>query len=303
MSQSPEEFTLGVEEEYQLIDPATRALRTRGDRVLSQAHAALGNDVQPELQRAQLETVSPVCHSLADVRAALMRARRAVIAAAATEGTQVAAVGTHPFSHWDDQEITPKARYQGIAEEYQQLAREQLVCGCHVHVGLHDREAAIQVLNRARVWLAPLLALTANSPFWLGADTGYASYRTQLWGRFPLAGQPYVFASRVDYDAVVRALVATGSIEDATKIYWDIRLPEHIDTVEVRVTDVCLSINEAVMVAGLVRALVRTCYEQAQRGEPFPAVRPELLRAARQWAARSSSGRVSGNGSPRWACS
>jgi carboxylate-amine ligase len=159
-----------------------------------------------------------------------------------------------------------------------------------VHVGLHDREAAIHVLNRARIWLAPLLALAANSPFWLGSDTGYASYRTQLWGRFPMAGQPALFASRAEYDALVRALVATDSIEDATKIYWDIRLPEHIDTVEMRVTDVCLTVDEAVMVAGLARALVRTCYERAQRDEPFPAARPELLHPAHWRAARYGLG-------------
>ena len=214
-----ETFTLGVEEEYQLVDPVTRALKPRGDRVLGQAQRTLGDAVQPELLRAQLEAVSPVCHTLADVRAALRHARRTVIAGAAADGNQIAAAGTHPFSHWDAQEITPKARYQGIADEYQQLAREQVVCGCHVHVGLHDRDAAIHVLNRARIWLAPLLALAANSPFWLGSDTGYASYRTQLWGRFPMAGQPALFGSRADYDALVRALVATGSIEDATKIY------------------------------------------------------------------------------------
>ncbi len=286
MLQPTERFTLGIEEEYQLIDPVTRALRPRAHRVLPQAQRALGDAVQPELLLAQIETVSPVCHTLADVRAALVHARRTVIAAAATDGQQIAASGTHPFAHWEEQQITPKERYQGIADTYQQLAREQLVCGCHVHVGLHDRDAAVEVLNRARVWLAPMLALAANSPFWLGEDTGYASYRTQLWGRFPMAGQPALFASRAEYDALIRALIATGSIEDATKIYWDVRLPEHIDTVEVRVTDMCLTIDEAVMVAGLARALVCTCYEHAQRGEPYPAARPELLRAAHWRAAR-----------------
>ncbi len=117
----------------------------------------------------------------------------------------------------------------------------------------------MEVMNRTRVWLAALLALTANSPFWLGSDTGYASFRTELWTRFPTAGPPQLFASRAEYEALVRALVATGSIEDATKIYWDVRLPERVETVEFRVTDVCMTIDEAVMVAGLVRGLVRTC--------------------------------------------
>ena len=281
-----EAFTIGVEEEYQVIDAATRELRPHADRILPQAQQVLGEEVQPELYLSQIETATPVCQTLTEVRAELVRLRRAVIVAAAQDGNLIAAAGTHPFSHWESQQITPKARYKGIAQDYRQLASELVIFGCHVHVGLSDREAAIQVMNRARVWLAPILALAANSPFWLGADTGYASFRTELWNRFPMAGPPHLFESRAEHDALVRALVATGSIEDATKIYWDIRLPERVQTVEFRVADVCMTIDEAVMVAGLVRALVQTCYERAQRDEPFPAARPELLRAAHWRAAR-----------------
>ncbi len=286
MSPQTEAFTIGIEEEYQIVDPVTRGLRPRAEHVLSHAQRALGDEAQPELKLSQIETATAVCGTLAEGRAALVRARRAMNEAAAADGGRIAAAGTHPFSHPTEQQVTPKARYQGILADYQQLARELVIFGCHVHVGLSDREAAIQVMNRARVWLAPLLALTANSPFWLGEDTGYASYRTELWVRFPLAGPPLLFASRAEYDALVRALVATGSIEDATKIYWDVRLPERVETVEFRVADVCLTIDEAVMVAGLSRALVRACHERAARDEPFPAARPELLRAAHWRAAR-----------------
>jgi carboxylate-amine ligase len=286
MSPQAETFTIGVEEEYQLIDPVTRGLRPHAERVLPAAQEAVGDEVRPELQLSQLEAVTPVCHTLADVRAELVRLRRAVIAAAARDGGRVAAAGTHPFSHWREQPITPKARYQGLAADYQQLVRELVIFGCHVHVGLGDREAAIRVMNRARPWLAPLLALAANSPFWLGADTGYASFPTELWGRFPLAGPPLPFASRAEHDALVRALVATGSIADATNVYWDVRLPEKSETIEFRVADICPTIDEMVMLAGLKRALVRTCHERALRDEPFPVVRPELLRAAHWRAAR-----------------
>jgi carboxylate-amine ligase len=141
-------------------------------------------------------------------------------------------------------------------------------------------------MNRARVWLAPLLALSANSPFWLGTDTGYASYRTEIWGRWPLSGVPDIFESHAEYKALVEALVATKSVEEATKIYWDVRLSERYPTIEFRVTDVCMTVDEAVMVAGLVRALARTCHEQAIRDKPFVAARPELLRAAQWRAAR-----------------
>ncbi|HYN25234.1 MAG TPA: YbdK family carboxylate-amine ligase, partial [Pyrinomonadaceae bacterium] len=172
------------------------------------------------------------------------------------------------------------------AADYRQLAREQLIFGCHVHVGINDRETAIQVMNRSRLWLAPLLALAANSPFWLGVDTGYASFRTAMWRRWPMTGTPQVFASRADYDRLIAELVATKSISDATKIYWDVRPSARFETIEFRVTDVCLTVSEAVMIAGLSRALARTCAGEALRGDEFPYIRPEILRAAKWRAAR-----------------
>lgn len=283
---STEEFTIGVEEEYQIIDARTRELRPRAYHILPEAQAAVGDRVTPELYLSQIEIGTPVCRTLADVRAELVRLRREVIAAAEKDGNRIAAAGTHPFSHWESQQITPKGRYIGITQDYQQLAREQLIFGCHVHVGINDREAAIQVMNRARPWLAVMLALTANSPFWLGVDTGYASFRTEIWRRWPTAGTPHVFASRAEYDALVEALVQTESITDATKIYWDARLSARFETIEFRVTDVCMMVDEAVMAAGLARALARTCYTAAMRDEPFVDVRPELLRAAKWRAAR-----------------
>jgi carboxylate-amine ligase len=281
-----EEFTMGVEEEYQIVDAETRELRPRALRILPKARAAVGDQVTPELYLSQIEIGTPVCQSLAEVRSELIRLRREVGAAAEGEGSRIAAAGTHPFSHWEDQEVTPRKRYTGIAQEYEQLAREHLIYGCHVHVGIRDREAAIQTMNRARVWLAPLIALAANSPYWLGWDTGYASFRTEMWRRWPMSGTPQLFGSRAEYDALVEALVTTGSVGDATKIYWDLRPSARFETLEFRVTDVCLTVDEAVMVAGLARALARTCYGQEERGKPLAAVRPELLRAAKWRAAR-----------------
>ena len=171
-------------------------------------------------------------------------------------------------------------------DEFGLLAREHVIFGCHVHVGLADREAALATMNRARAWLSPLLALAANSPFWLGEETGYASYRTELWSRWPMAGPPLPFDSYAEYSGLLRTLVATGDLEDASRIYWDVRLPEKVPTIEFRVTDVCLSVDEAVMTAGLVRALARTCREAAERDEPFVPVRHEVLRVAHWHAAR-----------------
>jgi carboxylate-amine ligase len=286
MTLQKESFTIGVEEEYQIIHPTTRELCSRVQKVLPLAQRTLGEVAQPEAQQSQIEIATPICQTLADMRTALTDLRREVITAAAKDGNLIAAAGTHPFSHWQEQQITPKGRYQTLLQDYQQLTRELVIFGCHVHVGLSDREAAIRVMNRTRVWLAPLLALTANSPFWLGDETGYASYRTEIWSRWPIAGPPSLFESLGEYDALVDALVQTGSVEDATKIYWDVRLSERFETIEFRVTDVCMRVDEAVMVAGLVRALVQTCYEQALQDKPFPASRPELLRAAHWRAAR-----------------
>jgi carboxylate-amine ligase len=281
-----EAFSLGVEEELQIINPLTRGLESRAEHILAELTPTLGDEVRSELHLSMIETVTPICRSLAEVRAEITRLRREVMGAATRNGCRIASAGTHPFSCWPDQEITPKPRYQEIAWRYQQLANESVIFGCHVHVGINDRDMAVQVLNRARIWLAPLLALTANSPFWQGLDTGYASYRYEMWLNWPTAGPPNLFQSRADFDAMVRAMVATGGILDASNLYWDLRLPARFPTIEFRIMDACMTVDEVVMVAGLARALVLTCYEQALREAPFPAARTELLRAAHWRASR-----------------
>lgn len=280
------EFSIGVEEEYQIVDPSSRELRSRAGRVLPSARESVGEDVSNELFLSQIEVGTPVCQTLSEVRAELVRLRRAVIEAARRDGCRIAAAGTHPFSHWGDQELTPKERYRDLADDFQQLTREQLICGCHVHVGIADREAAIQVMNRARPWLATILALSANSPFWLGRDTGYASYRTELFGRFPMTGTPHPFESRAEYDDLVAALGAVGIIHDGSNIYWDARPSSHFETLEFRVADVCMRVDEAVMTASLTRSLARACHAHWRQGEPVEPVRPELLRAAAWQASR-----------------
>ncbi len=290
MASRAEDFTLGIEEEYFLVDAATRALGRGSEAVIDRARQAVGNQADHELQLSQVESVTPVCRTLAEVRGHLSRIRRELAAAAGAEGRRLVATGSHPFSHWDEDRITPKPAYLGLERDYQQVAREQLVCGSHVHVGIADPEMAVQVMNRMRLWLGPVLALSANSPFWLGADTGYASFRTEVWTRWPMAGIPEHFDSRAEYAAVVDTLLDTGAIDDPARIYWDVRLSARFPTVEVRVTDVCFSVDEAVMVAGLCRALARTCHDHAARGEPEPRPRHELLRAAKWRAARYGLG-------------
>ncbi|HEX7734747.1 MAG TPA: glutamate--cysteine ligase [Ktedonobacteraceae bacterium] len=286
MSRNADVFSIGVEEEFQIIDPQTYALDAGVEHILPQAREMLGDAVQYELILSQVEVATPICHTLAEVQTALIRQRHALIDAAEQAGKRIAAAGTHPFSPWYDQPITPKERYQVLVKDFQRLIKEQIIFGCHVHVGVSDGEIALEVMNRARLWLAPLLALSANSPFLDGADTQYASFRTGLWWTSPLSGPPPFFSSRSDHDAFVQSLVNSRGIEDITRVYWDIRLPERYETIEFRVMDVCMTVDEALMLAGLIRALVRTCCDEVYRNAPVPNVRAELLRVANWRAAR-----------------
>lgn len=281
------QFTVGVEEEYFIVDRETRAPRPDAEDLLARARERLGDQVHAELQLAQLEVSSAVCHTLAELRRDLIRLRQGVGTVAEDAGASIAAAGTHPFASWPEHgRITPSEPYLALERDYQQLAREQLICGCHVHVGIEDPEMAIQVLNRVRPWLSPLVALAANSPFWRGVDTGYASYRTEVWRRWPMAGTPEIFADRSEYDRLLDTLLATRSVDAPARVYFDVRPSARFATLEFRVTDVCMTVDEAVMVAGLVRGLAATCATQAAAGEPVLRPRAELLRAASWRAAR-----------------
>lgn len=278
--------TIGVEEEFLVVDGETGVLRPEGPALLPAARKEIGQDVHPELHSSQLEVNTAVGDSLADVRRDVECLRRGLAGVAAGRGYRLAATGTHPFSAWtDDPDVHPK--YDVVEEEYQQLAREQIICGVHVHVGIGDPELAITVVNGVGPWLSPIVALAANSPFWSGRDTGYASYRTELWRRWPMAGTPGPFVDRADYESLVETLFRTASIDDHARIYWDVRPSAKFPTVEFRVADVGLTVDDTVMVAGLVRGLAATV---AGEERPVPRVRPELLRAATWRAARYGIG-------------
>lgn len=269
------------------MDAGTGELRPVADEILPLAKEALGDQVEAELNRAQIETGTRVCATLAEVRAELERLRRRLREAAARAGCSVIASGTHPLAAPEDSEVNPaKERYRRLEREFQAVAREQLVNGCHVHVGIADRDEAVEVLARVRPWLATVVALAANSPFWIGADSGYASYRTEVWARWPLTGVPEPLGSRADYDGLVAALQAVEALPDATFLYWDVRPSARYETLEFRAADACLTVDDAVMVAGLWRAVARTAAEEARAGVPCPALRGELVDAARWRAAR-----------------
>ena len=280
-------FTIGVEEEYQIINPHTRELASRSNKLIDTNHASSqSQDLLYELHRCQVEIATGICHTLEDVRRELVQARRSAMVASQKHGLAIAAAGTHPFSKWQNQKVTPKDRYRSLDDVLKQLVREMVIFGCHVHVGIADREAAVEVVNRARLWLPTLLSLTANSPFWLGRDTGYHSYRMELWCRLPTAGPPPHFRNYDDYRDFIQQLITTDITDDPTKVYWDIRLSERFPTVEFRVADICGTVDEAVMFAGIVRALAQTCYRDFQLNRPYPEIRSELLKAAMWQAAR-----------------
>jgi glutamate---cysteine ligase / carboxylate-amine ligase len=281
------EFTLGVEEEFCIVDARTGALRPRAEEILPRAKRALGDQVEAELNRSQLETGTPVRETLGELRSDLEGLRKLLREAAGEVGCSVISSGTHPTAVAADSGVNPsKERYRRLEREFQAIAREQLVNGCHVHVGIADRDLAVDVLDRVRPWLPTVVALAANSPFWAGADSGYASYRTQVWSRWPLTGVPDRLASRAEFDQVVADLQAIDAISDATFLYWDVRPSARYETLELRVADACLRVDEAVMVAGLCRALVRTAATDAAGGVAPPCLRAELYEAARWRAAR-----------------
>lgn len=280
-------LTLGVEEEFFVVDAATGALVPRSHAVLPYARRTLGEAVASELNLCQVEVGTAVCKTLEEVRLELTRLRRELSAAAGEVGCGVAAVGTHPSGRWQDQQVDVGFdRYVRMEDVYQVVARQQVICGCHVHVGFPDRELAIATMNRARPWLPVLLALTANSPFWQAADSGYASYRLQVWQRWPTSGMPPRLASAADFDQLVEDLKSVEAIEDATFIYWYARPSVRYPTLEFRACDVCPTVDDAVAVAGLTRALAWTCANEAVDARPDQDCRREVLEAAMWRAAR-----------------
>ncbi|GGZ91619.1 glutamate--cysteine ligase [Streptomyces echinoruber] len=285
--------TLGVEEEYLLIDPVTGRLVAQSVKVRAAAGLepfVAAHEIQAELLQAQVEVATPVCATLAEVGGHLLRLRHAVSEAAEAHGCRLAAGGTPALGQGLPVPVTEHVRYRAMQRQAPQLVAEQLVNGMHVHVAVADRQMGVEVLNRIRGWLPILTAMAANSPLWQGHDTGFASWRTVVFDRWPVSGVPPLFADEADYDRRVRRLLAAGVIGDTGQLYWQARLSERYPTVEVRCLDVQLRTDDAVMFAGLVRALVETAAGEATAGVPVPEWEPELAKAAMWQAARHGLG-------------
>jgi carboxylate-amine ligase len=277
--------TLGVEEEYHLVDAETYELADMPE-VVTTAIDMLGAEAQGEISTSQLEIATPVCASLAEVRSHLARIRATADVAARRQGCRILAAGTHPTATWHEQRLTIGERYLSLYERWGLLALQQMITGCHVHVSVGDAELAIRTMDHLRADLPVLLALSGSSPYWEGTDTGYASYRTQWFARWPVTGMPEAFGSKAAYDDLVGDLVTTGMIDDASHLYWDVRPSTKFPTLEVRVADTCPSLDDVVLHAALARSLVRVSAAAVERGDQLPLVRGEVVKAARWRAAR-----------------
>ncbi|MFG2989632.1 glutamate--cysteine ligase [Streptomyces sp. NPDC048257] len=282
-------ITVGVEEEYLLVDPDTGLPAARVEDV--RRTAGLGplterGEVQSELLQAQVEVATPVCSSLEEVGGHLLRLRHAVASAAEANGCRTASTGAAPLRSAARVPVTPKLRYLRMEGAARQLVDEQLICGMHVHVAVPDPETGVAVLNRIRGWLPTLLAMSVNSPLWDGQDTGFASWRTIVFSRWPVSGPPPYFAGSADYEGRLQALLESGVIADRGQVYWQARLSDRYPTVEVRCMDVQLRADDAVMLAGVVRGLVATAIAEEEAGTQASGCAAELVQAANWHAAR-----------------
>ncbi len=270
-------FTLGVEEEFQIVDPETRELRSRAREMLDEGKRLLHGGVKLELHQSVVEIGTGICKNVQEVRRDVTELRTEIIRVAQRNGLGVAAAGTHPFSHWADQLITSDPRYEAIVDELQVVARANLVFGLHVHVGIKERDLAIQIMNEARYFLPHLLALSTNSPFWLGRNTGLKSYRTRVFEKFPRTSIPETFETAAAFDEFIRVLVKTNCIDNGKKVWWDVRPHPFYDTLEFRVCDVPMRADETVALAALVQAICAKLYELRARNLGFRIYRRGLI--------------------------
>jgi carboxylate-amine ligase len=248
-------FTLGIEEEYQTIDPVTRDLKSHvSTEMLAHGKLQLHERVKAEMHQSVIEVGTRVCANIQDAQEDLFDLRRNLIRLAEENGLVLVAGATHPFADWRMQEIYPDPRYAKVVEDLQLVARANLIFGLHVHVGIEDREAAIRIMNSIRYFLPHILALSTNSPFWLGMETGYKSYRAKVFENFPRTNLPDSFASYSEFESYVALLVKTNSIDNAKKIWWDVRPHPFFNTVEVRICDIPLRAQESIAIAALIQA-------------------------------------------------
>jgi carboxylate-amine ligase len=279
-------YTLGIEEEFQIIDPETRELRSHIQQILADGKLLLKEHVKAEMHQSVVELGTEICDDIGAARQQVVELRSELAAIAAMEGLKIASAGTHPFSHWMDQLTSTDERHLTILNDMQQIARANLIWGLHVHVGIPDREEAIDVMNQARYFLPHLYALSVNSPFWLGQNTGLKAYRQMIFERFPRTGIPDAFESLSEYDDYLKMLVSTNCIDNAKKIWWDIRLHPFFNTIEFRICDAQSRVDDTIALAALMQAIVVKLHKLRAQNVTFRSYPRRLIDENRWRAAR-----------------
>ena len=284
----PEETaaSLGIEEEYLLVDRQTRDLvQDPPASLLPECEAELSSQVSPELLRSQIEIGTRVCYDIKEARAELAHLRRTVAEVAGRHGLAPIAVSTHPFARWRDQRHTDKDRYRIITDELEVVARRALICGMHVHVGIEDAELRIDLMNQVRYFLPHLLALSTSSPFWEGDDTGLLCYRLSVFHNLPRTGMPERFESYSAFQRLVENMVSVGVLEDGSKLWWDVRPSVRFPTLELRVADVCTRLDDAITVAALYQCLI-SMLRRLRRDNQRWRIYPQILMEENRWRAQ-----------------
>ena len=271
-------FTIGIEEEYQTIDPETRDLRSHIQaELLSKGKMLLQERVKAEMHQSVVEVGTGICKNIKEAKAEVKLLRGSIIRLAKENGLLLASVATHPFSDWRTQDINPDARYKNIVEDLQLVARANLIFGLHVHIGIEDRETAIHMMNHSRYFLPHLLAISSNSPFWLGMNTGLKSYRCKVFDKFPRTNIPDYFPSWGEYENFIKLLIKTNCIDNAKKIWWDIRPHPFFNTIEFRVCDIPMRLDETIAIAALIQATVAKLYKLHTANQGFRLYRRALI--------------------------
>jgi len=280
-------FTLGIEEEFQTIDPQTRDLRSHiSNELISQGQRLLKERVKPEMHQSVIEVGTTVCRDIKEAAGEVKLIRANIIDLAQKNNLFLAAAATHPFADWRAQDIYPDARYDAIVEDMQMVARSNLIFGLHVHVGVEDPETAIHLMNAARYFVPHLLALSTNSPFWRGMETGLKSYRCKVFDKFPRTNVPEYFPSYSEYTNFINLLISTGCIDNAKRIWWDIRLHPTFPTIEFRVCDLPMRADETIALAALIQATVAKLYKLHAQNQSFRMYRRALIMENKWRAAR-----------------
>ena len=277
-------FTLGIEEEYMVIDPETRELKSHEQKIVQEGEKVIKDKVKAEMHQAVVEVGTDICNNIDEAYMDVVALRQTISQIAGDLGFWVGASGTHPFSHWEKQLITDHIRYSDIIKELQEAARSNLIFGLHVHVGMESREMAIHIANTARYFLPHVYALSTNSPFWEGRQTGYKSFRTKVFDKFPRTGIPDYFDSIETYDNYIKLLIKTNCIDNAKKIWWDLRVHPFFDTVEFRICDVPMTAQETITIAALFQGICAKIYKLRSQNLNF-MIYPRALINENKWRA------------------